>query len=312
MGAHFASPRAVILMYHSVVEDPAETATTIRISQSRASFEWQISRLAKRFKPVSFDEVVGFVANGRPLPKGAVAVTFDDGFADNYEVALPILQRYGIPAMFYIMVNAVDSGVPPWYCRLTYVFHSTVLSTWTHPTSSKIFQLGDPAERTAALSAAWDLGAALSGEAQDRFMSEVQNVLQVAPLSAGSKLMMDWSQVRALKKSGHLIGAHTLSHPNLAHVPVQEARSEIQGCKQKLEQELGEAVPHFSYPHPALNPEWSPQTLELTRQAGFQSAVLTKAGAVQPGHDPLALMRIPGDEDSGSWLWQLERAFAGF
>src|SRR5262249_32786607 len=132
------------------------------------------------------------------------------------------------------------------------------------------------------------------------------------PLSAGSKLMMDWSQVRALKKSGHLIGAHTLSHPNLAHVPVQEARSEIQGCKQKLEQELGEAVPHFSYPHPALNPEWSPQTLELTRQAGFQSAVLTKAGAVQPGHDPLALMRIPGDEDSGSWLWQLERAFAGF
>jgi peptidoglycan/xylan/chitin deacetylase (PgdA/CDA1 family) len=236
-------------------------------------------------------------------------VTLDDGFADNYAVALPVLSRYGVPATFYIMVNAVDTGVPPWYCRITHAFQSTTVPEWRHPRSGQTFQLSNPDEKNAAMSACWDLGAALTGDIQQELIRQIETFLQVRPLDARSQLMMDWDKVRALKKAGHTIGGHTLSHPNLAHVTLPEVRSEIVGCKQKLEVEMQDAVLHFSYPHPALNPQWSLQTLQVTREAGFRSAVLTTAGSVRPGDDPLSLMRIPACEDTGLWLWQLERAF---
>jgi len=298
-------------MYHSVVEDPRQTANTIRISQSRASFEHQMSTLARRFNPVTIEEISDFAANGRKLPPWSVAVTFDDGFADNQEVALPILSRYAIPATFYIMVDAVETGTPPWYCRFTFAFNTTTVSEWQHPTNGRTFNLGDSDERKAALNAAWDLGAAQTGAAQEQLVQQIEQALRVEPLDARSGLMMNWDSVRAMKKAGHTIGAHTLSHPNLAHVSRDEANAEITGGKARVEKEVGEPVRHFSYPHPALNPQWSPQTLQITREAGYKSAVLTTQGSVGPGDEPLSLKRIPGYEDSALWLWQLERGFIG-
>jgi len=309
--ARFKAPHAVVLMYHSVVEDPRETSDTIRISQSRASFERHMSTLARRFNVVTIEQIAEFASSGRQLPPWSVAITFDDGFADNHDVALPILSRYGLPATFYIMVNAVDSGIPPWYCRFTFAFRTTTVPAWKPPGNGRTFQLADPNDRDAALQAAWDLGAAQTGEAQENLVREIENALQVEPLDARSRLMMDWDKVRAMKRAGHIIGAHTLSHPNLAHVTQAEAEREIAGSKAQLEEKIGGPVQHFSYPHPALNPQWSPQTLQITRNVGFRSAVLTTHGSVVPGEEPLSLKRIPGDEDVGLWMWQLERAFLG-
>lgn len=309
--ALFARPCAVVLMYHSVVEEPEQTANTIRISHSRANFESQMSALSRRFNPVSIEQVMEFAANGRHLPPWSVAVTFDDGFADNYDVALPILSRYGIPATFYIMVNAVETGTPPWYVRLNFSFSTTTVTAWKHPENGQTFEIASADGKKAALNAAWDLGAARSGTAQEQLIHQVEESLQIEALDARSGLMMNWDQVRALKKAGHIIGGHTLSHPNLAQVTEAEARSEIRGCKERLEEKLSEPIHHFSYPHPALNPHWSPQTLEITREAGFRSAVLTTPGSVLPGDQPLSLKRIPAGKDFDLWIWRLEYAFLG-
>jgi len=114
-----------------------------------------------------------------------------------------------------------------------------------------------------------------------------------------------------LKKEGHIIGAHTLSHPNLAHVAEEEVRSEIVGSKKRLEEKLSEPIQHFSYPHPALDPHWNAQTFQITREAGFRSAVLTTPGSVVPGDEPLSLKRIPAAKTLDEWLWRLEYAFLG-
>ena len=309
--ALFARPRAVVLMYHSVVEEPEQTANTIRISHSRAAFESQMSALARRFNPVSIEQVIEFAAEGRRLPPWSVAVTFDDGFADNYDVALPILSRYGIPATFYIMVNAVETGTPPWYVRLNFAFSTTTVSAWKHPENGQTFEITSADGKQAALNTAWDLGAARSGIAQEQLVHQIEESLQIGPLDARSGLMMNWGQVRALKKAGHIIGGHTLSHPNLAQVTEAEARSEIRGSKEQLEEKLSEPIQHFSYPHPALNPQWSPQTFAITREAGFRSAVLTTPGPVLTGDQPLSLKRIPAGKDFDLWIWRLEYAFLG-
>ncbi|MFZ3340239.1 MAG: polysaccharide deacetylase family protein, partial [Terriglobales bacterium] len=154
-------------------------------------------------------------------------------------------------------------------------------------------------------------GAALAGRAQEEFVESVERALDIDPQAAKAKhgLMMDWEQVRSLKKAGHTIGGHTLSHPNVAQVSEGDARSEIAGCKRALEEKLGDPVDHFSYPHPALNPHWSSRTLGITREAGFKSAALTTYGSVRAGDEPLALKRMYTPADLDQFTLNLQRTF---
>lgn len=304
-------PAAVILAYHSILDEPQLTDHILGISQSRADFDAHMKTVAQHFSPVTIEDVAQFAKSGRKLPPRAVAVTFDDGFADNYEVALPILSRYGIPATFYIMVSCVENGILPWYCRIRFAFHSTRQLKWDHPDRKGTYDLMVPKERRAATAAAWDWGAALTGTAQQEFVGSVENALEIEPVKAKRGFMMDWGQVRSLKKAGHTIGGHTLSHPNVAQLRESEARSEIVGCKKRLEEVIGEPIEHFSYPHPALNPHWSKQTLEITREAGFKSAALTTPGPVHAGDEPLALKRIYAANDLEQFIWNLQCTFLG-
>lgn len=311
LAARLAKPSAVLLMYHSVVENPQLTENSIGTSKSSAVFEAHMRALAKHFTPVTLDQVVAFVNEGRELPPKAVVVTFDDGFLDNYEVALPILARFGIPATIYVLVDAVDTQIAPWYCRINYALRTSRKPQWTDPGNGRSYKLQSSNDRKTALEAAWGAGAAKTGAAQAEYVRQLEEVLQIEPMPQMNRLMMSWDQVRAVRKTGHIIGGHTLTHPNLAHVSREEAQSEIAGCKQRLEKELGEPVDHFSYPHPALNPNYSEQTVQITRDVGFQSAVLTTCGPVREGDEPLALHRIYAANDLDQWTWNLECTFLG-
>ena len=311
LAARFAMPAAVMLMYHSVVENATLTENTIGTSKSSAIFEAHMRALARQFTPVSIDQVVAFVNGGAELPPRSVVVTFDDGFLDNYEVALPILNRYGIPATIYVLVDAVHTGIAPWYCRINYALRTTKKPAWTDPENGHTFALDSPESRTQALAAAWGAGARKTGAAQAEYVRHLEESLEIQLPPEMNRLMLNWDQVRALKKAGHVIGAHTLTHPNLAHVTTEEAQSEIAGSKQRLEKELGEPVDHFSYPHPALNPNYSQQTIQITRDQGFKSAVLTTSGPVRRGDDPLSLHRIYAANDLDQWTWNLQCTFLG-
>jgi peptidoglycan/xylan/chitin deacetylase (PgdA/CDA1 family) len=309
VASHVTPASAVILMYHSVVDDPELTRHTIRVSQARCVFEQQMRTLAERFTPVSLQDIVAFARDGQRLPRRAVAVTFDDGFADNYREVLPVLARNGIPATFYIMVNAIDSGILPWYCRLNFAFQTSRHTCWTDTDTGNVFPLNSSKDRVSALSFAWGVGARKTGKVQTEFLRDVETSLEVQPPQA--RVMLTWDEVRALKEAGHIIGAHSLSHPNLAHVSEPESRVEIEGCKRRLEEALGGPVHHFSYPHPALDPCWSPRTVELMREAGFHSAVLTDCGPVRHGDNPLLLKRIYSANRLDQWIWNLECTLLG-
>jgi len=309
--ARLTAPSSVILMYHSIVEDPRLTHSCIGVSQSRANFEAHIRTLAHSFNPVTIDQVVQFAKSGVRLPAKSVAVTFDDGFSDNYDVALPILNRYGVPATFYIMVGAVETGRLPWYCRLNFAFRTTQRPEWVDPEHDRRYKVETAQDRETALKVATEAGARMVGERQERFVQQIEESLDVEPLGAEDRLILDWEQVRALRKAGHIVGGHTVSHPNLAQVAEEEARSEIVGCRRRLTEQIGGPVDHFSYPHPALNPQWTPHTLQITREAGFKSAVLTACGPVRQGDEPLGLKRIYAANDLEQWTWNLQRTFLG-
>ncbi len=311
LAARFRDPGIAILMYHSVMEDPADQDALLGgITHSRRAFRKQMEWLARHYRPVSLDQIKNYARGTEKIPERAIAVTFDDGYADNYEVAAPILNEIGIPATFYVVVECVAQGKLPWPARLRFSFRKTSRPAWNE-TGSTPWPLQSLDQRESAYLRACDLCCQLTGAAQEEFISHLEQELDAsAPEDAGA-LMMNFEQVRGLARQGHIVGSHTMTHPNLAHVSAPEAQVELAESKRHLEQQLAFSVRHFSYPCPALPPNWTDKTAEQSRHAGYETAVTTDDGLVRKGDDPQSWKRIRPTKTVDGLSWNLERAFAG-
>jgi peptidoglycan/xylan/chitin deacetylase (PgdA/CDA1 family) len=302
---------AAILMYHSVMEDPAaQEAYLGEIVHSRDVFRAQMELLAQRFHPTSLDQVGRFVKGEGEIPSRAVVVTFDDGYADNYDVAAPILQDVGVPATFYATVECVERRTLPWPARLRFCFRNTKKAGWTDP-SGESWPLSSDVERENALQRSCDECCRLAGSVQEEYVARVANELDTHVPAASGSLMMSYEQMRALLRQGHIVGSHTMTHPNMAYVDPEVARGELSQSKQRLEKELGGAVQHFAYPCPALSPHWTEHTVAASRAAGYETAVTTNPGLSRSGDDPLRLKRVGANKTVEGLRWSLETAFAG-
>jgi peptidoglycan/xylan/chitin deacetylase (PgdA/CDA1 family) len=311
-GAAFRPPAAIILTYHSVrnrVEDGAEWIGP-GITHAADVFSRQMELIASRFHPVTLEEIGAFVRDGSALPRRAVAITFDDGFLDNVECAAPILQRFGISAAFYLMVSQIGGDDAPWYSRIRYAFTRTKRTTWRHAGQDRTWELRDESGRVAAMENAFELCAPLTGNAQCEVLRGIEAELDVERTRPPQRIMMTWEEAQSLRKAGHIVGSHTLTHPNVAHVGEDgEMRREVTESKRCMEERMREPVMHFSYPHPALNPQWNERTLRATREAGYATAVTMTKGPNRVGQNPLLLKRINCPRPEHEFLWNLERAF---
>jgi peptidoglycan/xylan/chitin deacetylase (PgdA/CDA1 family) len=151
----------------------------------------------------------------------------------------------------------------------------------------------------------------MTGDRQEQWVASIERDLGADAAEDLQGLMLRWDQVRALYRQGHLIGSHTMTHPNLAHVPVEDARRELQESKRLLESRLGAAVEHFSYPCPILSPHWSEQTEALSREAGYTTAATTDTGLARAGHNPLRILRVAAPFEMEEFRWALEVTLLG-
>lgn len=314
LAGRFANRCAVILMYHSVREDERELGNVIGagITHTAAIFARQMEIVAREFTPVSLDEILSFLAGGADLPRKAVAVTFDDGFSDNEEVAAPILNRMGIRAAFYATADLIGTCKVPWYCRIRYAFSTTRKKRWTSAPNGKTWDLQDTPGREAAMLFGFETCAPLVCDEQERAIREIESALESVMPNGHARVMMSWEQLRKLQASGHIAGSHTMTHPNLAYVSDDlSLRRELLESKQRIERELGNPIVHFSYPHPALEPQWSEKTVAMTASVGYKSAVTTDRGCVTPTANPLCLKRAGAFRPEEQFRWNLGRAFLG-
>jgi len=309
----FMSPSATaaILMYHSVMPDPAVHADSLGgIIHSEGEFRAQMELLRRDYQPLSLDELVDSLKQEKRLPKRSVVVTFDDGYTDNCEVAMPILNQLEVPATFYVTVDCVEERKLPWPSRLRFAFRRTGQSVWSDNLGrSHPLQDGDSRER--AYLACCDECCQLSGKAQESFVRSIEERLEAAVANDSNSLMMTYEQIRQLAKHGHLVGSHTMTHPNMAYISKDDARVELAESKQRLERALHGPIRHFSYPCPAMTPHWSEQTVAQTRAVGYDSAVTTNGGVTRCGDNPLSLKRIRPTKTAEGLRWNLECAFAG-
>jgi peptidoglycan/xylan/chitin deacetylase (PgdA/CDA1 family) len=311
LAARFRGISAAILMYHSVMDDPSGVADSLGgIALSRAAFEGQMELLAREFRPVDLDQVRQFVSGEGELPERAVVITFDDGYTDNYEIAMPILNRLGIPAAFYMTVDCLERRILPWPSRLRFSFRTTKKKQWVDD-DGKIWSLMNANERERAYLFACDQVCKLAGPALEKIVSRSEKDLDAELPPDSGRLMMTWGQVKELARHGHIVGSHTLTHPNMAFLAIAQVRSELTESKQRMEGHLGLPIEHFSYPCPALFPNWTEQTVEESRLAGYHTAVTTKNGLAVEHDSPLELKRVRPSRTTEGLRWNLESAFAG-
>lgn len=301
--------QVVILMYHSVMDPAAGQNTLGRIMHGPEVFRQHMEMIARHYDPVSMDDVLRFLRGEKTLPSRAVAITFDDGYLDNYEAAAPILDGVGVPATFYVAVGCIDTGKLPWPGRLRYAFFSTRSHRWKdHRGIERPLSNGEERERV--LLHASDYCATLCGSAQESFVASVETELEVDS-QKNLGMMMNWGQLRSLASRGHSVGSHTMTHPNVAQVSDQQARSELSESKRRMEEALGTPVVHFSYPCPALSPHWKESTVEICRQSGYLTAVTTDGGAVHRCDDPLRLRRSGPTKRVDGLRWSVDCSFLG-
>ena len=232
----------------------------------------------------------------RTLPERAVAITFDDGYADNRTQAQPILARHGLSATFFIATDFLDGG-RMWndtVIESVRLCHAPQLDLRriAKPDGSGDLGLHSIASATDKRSA---IGAIIG---QIKYLPVAQRhaltvqIADCAGVQAPTDLMMTSRQVRELRQSGMQIGAHTRSHPILATLSADAARAEIAESRLCLEQLLGERVGLFAYPNGKPGTDYSPESVQIVRELGFDAAVSTTWGAARSGTDPFQIPRF--------------------
>jgi len=286
--------RAVILRYHSVIDDGESPAyIDPGLSVTRSGFDRQMQFLRQRYTPVSLEDVLQAVTEGSPLPPLAVAVTFDDGYRDNHVHAFPLLRKHGIPAAFYITAGCVEEREPLWTSRLRYYFTATRERTLRlEAPRPRTLDLSTPAARHASFAFTIALIKSAGQGPGDRIFRTVESRLEVTDLAPLSNSMMSWSEIEEMGRGGMLIGAHTLTHPNLPGLPSDRAQSEIEGSKSLIEARIGSPVLHFAYPNGRGVSHFNDAVKDMVRKAGFLSSVTSINGPVQSADDPFALKRL--------------------
>ena len=301
---------AAILMYHSVVEDPNQFSDSLgAITHSTRVFQEQMELLARNFVPVDLLRIREFLEGARELPARAVAVTFDDGYHDNHTTAMPILDKLGIPAAFYLTVDGMEKRKLPWPSRLRFSFRKTRQRQFTD-SRGQSWDLTDAAQRESAYLKVCDQICTLAGAALEEAVGRIEQHLDARLPDQAGDLMMTWEQAKDLAQRGHIVGSHTMTHPNLAFLDTRDAHRELAESKRRMEERIGCAVEHFSYPCPALFPNWTEQTLEQSRQIGYKTAVTTSNGLTRAKDNILALKRVPPTKTLEGLRWNLESAFA--
>lgn len=282
--------RLSILIYHRVLASP-DSLFPDEIDARR--FEQQLRFLKSSFTPISLSEALDGLRNNT-LPPRAACLTFDDGYADNAEVALPLLQKHGVSATVFVATGFLGGG-RMWNDTIIELIRNAPDRIDLSPVGHGVLALDSIAARRKAIDI---LLGALKYVPMEQRLEQVDAIARLVPVTLRRDLMMSQAQVRQLHQAGIEIGAHTVHHPILARLPAAEARREIADGKNALEAMIDAPVRLFAYPNGKPGQDYQAEHVAMVRELGFEGAVSTSWGAARPGSDLFQLPRFtPWDRD---------------
>jgi len=288
-----------ILIYHRVVPEPDPLLPDL---VSAREFDWQLAVLGRWFTVLPLREAAARLRSGT-LPVRSACVTFDDGYADNATVALPILRRHGVPATFFVATAFIDGG-RMWNDSVI----ETIRAARGDTLDARCAGLDTLGISTIGLrrQAIEKLLAALKYLPLEERQRRIEELAANTPCSLPADLMMTSQQVRHLRASDMEIGAHTVTHPILAQVDPERADSEIRDSKHRLEAITGNPVTLFAYPNGIPVRDYRREHVDMVERLGFEAAVCTAPGVAHAASHPFQLPRFtPWDRTPARFVLRL-------
>jgi peptidoglycan/xylan/chitin deacetylase (PgdA/CDA1 family) len=247
--------RTAVLTYHGVLDGAADYDYLNHNFIAAEWFDAQMRYICRHYRPIALRDLIAAYREGRTPPARSVAVTFDDGFANNYSVAFPILRRRSIPFTVFVATGLLDTpGAMLWTERAK-------RSLFFYPERSVSLEL-DGITRTldlSSLSARADASKSvlqrlkrLPPAVRNRALDELERVCGARPVQDDERERYDfltWAQAREMASAGVEIGSHTVSHPILTTLDAATLRDELEESKRKIEGALGGECVSFAYPN---------------------------------------------------------------
>ncbi|MHB8773325.1 MAG: polysaccharide deacetylase family protein [Syntrophales bacterium] len=279
--------RPRIVNFHRITE--ASVVREIRITPQ--VFRSQIEYLSREYNIIHLEEMVVGMESGK-IPEKSVALTFDDGYRDNYEFAFPVLREFSAPATIFVTTGAIDAGFMHWHR-----FDEAILQTTrpcvdlnefgfgSHPTST-------PEERINTLSI-------LHHRLKTIDDAQLRRVIDsVARKNGGGygedRQMLSWEEIREMQGSGLVtIGAHTVTHPILTKVPRKFAEEEIRKSGRRIREMTGRGADFFAYPNGEVA-DFNKDIQKMVRASGYRAAFTMVP--IRRNRAPIDLFAVPRDD----------------
>ncbi len=285
--------RGVILTLHRVLpDDPADFSPNAILQVKPDFLEYAIKRIrALDIDIVTLDEAVRRV-EADALQRRFAVFTFDDAYRDNLKFALPILRRAQCPFTLYVPTAFVDGVGELWWQALEDIIAGQKAIAVTHDGETDYLPTGTLAEKQATYDTLYWRMRALSEPERVRLLHDLAGKYDFDLQAQCQNLIMSWPELRQFATEPLCtIGAHTVHHYELAKLPAEQARSEIEQSVRVLEAQLGRRPTHLSYP---IGGPTSAGTREyaIAKALGLRSAVTTIPGGLY-GHHRNALTALP-------------------
>jgi peptidoglycan/xylan/chitin deacetylase (PgdA/CDA1 family) len=239
-----------VLMYHKIGDCPPGSRLR-KLWVTAAAFRRQLRYLKDHdYSPITFSDWRDAEEGGKELPERPVLITFDDGYANNYESAFPLLKEFGMKGNVFLVYETIEKH-----------------NAWHDPASEPWLR------------------------------------------------MLTWAQVLEMQASGLVeFGSHTMKHRNLAAIPIEDARWELEESKRRLEDKLGREMLGFAYPYGAG--AYRPEVRQEARRAGYRYDFGVKQGISPlpwtPEAGPLKRLLIRGDDNGLDFHLNMTRGKSRF
>ena len=281
-----------VLLYHRVTDLDADPQL---LAVNPENFDAQLEFLSREYEVLKVAEFEDILEHGKRFPKNAILLTFDDGYADNCLEALPILERHGLQALFYISTGTLDTGEEYWWDAV-----ERIILLAERPASEnemeiegEIFSLdcSDGAARQELYEALLPKLRRMRSELRENVIRRLAGIFgREQPRE--SYRAMTHAELQTMESSDFaVLGAHTHLHPSLAALDRDGQHDEISRSKEILEAALGRKLTHFSYPFGSSN-DYNDDTLAIVKDLGFEFVAANYPSVVNKHSERLQFPRF--------------------
>ncbi|ABM02313.1 polysaccharide deacetylase [Psychromonas ingrahamii 37] len=308
-----------VLMLHGVMTPHDNTIwNPLRPQLSPGELQRVLGILSSYYQFITVKQCIDMLEGKIPLIDNALLITFDDGYRNNIDYALPICEQFAIKPVLFVTTGYIDSGLPFWFDRLDYALQQNMggVISFEYQGAKYCFDATSRQALKTSYQAFRDHCKQVFTE--DIEMNQLFNALsEMLEIRAGKALreistdddwsaMVSWPQLREAVKTGRLdVSSHTVDHLRVDRLPEEQILIQLQQSKMRIEQELAGKCHYFCYP----NGNYNDLAISLLKKTGYRAAFSTDVGLCEVKDSLMTLKRFnfPANKTKNEILYQLNR-----